>query len=107
MRNNLLNGLLHISINGPTSHSNKAKVGGTRAVEKYDLSQRHHRPHKSHAVMPTNPPVAVQVDLVQHNLLNPMVSCTERLHEKDYVMQTHFTYECSSDESESDMDDDF
>ena len=57
--------------------------------------------------MPTNPPVAVQVDLVQHNLLNPMESCTERLHEKDYVMQKHFTYECSSDESESDMDDDF
>ena len=39
MRNNLLNELLHISINGPTSHSNKAKLGGTRAVEKYDLSQ--------------------------------------------------------------------
>ena len=36
-----------------------------------------------------------------------MESCTEQLYEKGSVMQTHFTYECSRDESESDMDDDF
>ena len=42
-------------------------------------------------------------DLPHHNLLNQMKSCTEQLHEKDYVVQTHFTYESSSDESESDM----
>ena len=39
MKNDLLNGLLHISVNGPISHSNKAKVVVTRAVEKYDSSQ--------------------------------------------------------------------
>ena len=107
MKNDLLNGLLQISINGPMSHSNEAKVVVTKAVEKYDSSHWHHRPNKSCAVMPSNPSVAVQVDLIQHTLLNQMESCTERLHEKDYVMQTHFTYECSSHESESDMDDDF
>ena len=107
MKNDLLNGLLHILINGPTSHSNEAKVVATRAVEKYDSSQRHHRPNKPCAVMPSNPSVAVQVDLSQHNLLNQMESCTEQLHEKGYVMQTHSIYECSSDESESDMGGDF
>ena len=82
MKNDLLNELLHISVNGPISHSNKAKVVVTRAVEKYDSSQQHHRPKKSHTVMPSNPSVAVQVDLIKHNLLNQMESCTERLLKK-------------------------
>ena len=50
-----------------------------------------------HAVMPKNPSVAIQVDLEQHNLLNQIESCTEQLHENDYVMQTNFPYEWSSD----------
>ena len=53
--------------------------------------------------MPKNPSVAIQVDLTQHNLLNQMESCTEQLHENDYVLQTHFPYEWISDESESDI----
>ena len=32
--------------------------------------------------MPSNPSVAVQVDLIKHNLLNQMESCTERLLKK-------------------------
>ena len=59
MKNDLLNGLLHISINGPTSHSNEAKAVVTRAVEKYDSSRRHHKPNKSCAVRTSNPSVAV------------------------------------------------
>ena len=102
-----LNGLLYRLINGPASYSNKAKVVVTRAVEKYDSSRRHHRQIKSCALMLSNPSVAVQADLVQQDLLNQMKSCSERLHEKDYVVQTHLTKECSGDKSESDMDDDF
>lgn len=64
---------------------------------------RHHKPNKSHAVMPKNTSVAIKVDLAQQNLLNQMEICTEQLHENDYFMQTHFPYVCSSDESESDI----
>ena len=53
--------------------------------------------------MPKNPFVAIQVDLAQHNLLNQIESCTEQLHENDYVLQTHFPYEWICDESESDI----
>ena len=69
MKNGLLNGLLHISINGPTSHDKEAKVVVTRAAEKYDSSRRNHRSNKSRAVMPSNPSVAVQVDLALRDLL--------------------------------------
>ena len=78
----------------------------TKAVEKYDSSRQYYRPNKSRAVMPSKHSAAEQVDLVQHDLLYQMESCTEPLDEKD-VIQTHATYECSSDESESDMDDNF
>ena len=57
--------------------------------------------------MPSNPSVAVQYDLAQQDLLSQMESCVERHDEKDYLMQIHSTFECSNDESESDMDDDF
>ena len=99
-----LNGLLYKLINGPASYSNEAKVVVTRAVEKYDSSWRHYRQIKSCALMLSNPSVAVQVYLAQQDLLNQMKSCSERLHEKDYVVETHLTKECIGDESESDMD---
>ena len=95
MKKELLYALLHILINCSTSHSNRTKLVVTKAMEKYDSSRQHQRPKKSHLVMPSYPPIAVQVALTQHDLLNQMENCTEQIHEKDYVMQTHFTYGCS------------
>ena len=51
----------------------------TRAAEKYNSSRWHHRPNKSHALMPKNSSVAIQDDLAQH-LLNQMESGTEQIH---------------------------
>ena len=107
MKNDLLNGLLHLSINGPTTNSNEAKAVITKAVEKYDSSRRHRRPNKSHLIMPTNPSIAVQVDLSHQEIINQMESCMTKLDQREeYVMQTNFEYELSS-ESESEDDDEF
>ena len=106
MKNDHLNGLLYISTNGATSHINKVKFVVTKATEKYDLSQWHYKPKKSCDVMTSDRSVAVQIYFRQQHLLNQMECCIEQLDEK-YLMQTRFSYKCNSDESESDMDDDF
>ena len=74
MKMSFLNGLCHISNNGPTSYSKEAKGVVKRAVEKYNLYHWHYKRNRPHAVIPKNSSVSIEVDLAQNKLLNQMKS---------------------------------
>ena len=109
MKMDLLNGLLHISINGPSYHSQEAKNLIVRAAQLYNVSTRHRKPQHSKYLRASNPSIGIQteeINLVEEAIEHARV--LERNLAKEISaehLRTNFELADSEDDDDGEDDD--